>query len=467
MRFNSVIAIIVVSALAASAGAFPTPVGIYSNLAGHPTNVVPGLGISFNPGTGTQFDRPYRSADGTKWILVANANTGNTATQEVIITGSGTTGTLQAQEGVTVIEPGRLCDSAGFDQRLSINNAGNFSFACSLDGATTDDEVIVKSVGGSLSISAREGQAIGGLIAGATLGTTLDSQAIDSANKVSFRTTLTGVPAGQTTAVLLGDMGSVAAQTGVTMAGNGFTWSTLTAGDMYYSPNGTDWLTHGDTNDPVTTQDYLGARNNSTVLFTEGTSPGAGMNGWTLTNAEIFMSPDGAGWISRGQVATSLDDFISVNGTVVAKTGDQVPGAPPGEFYDDAAFGAGFFHMAMNNQGQYTFGSVTNSANLDANAVITYFDGVNFSTILREGDPVDLNGNGLLDDNVYLSVFNDFDGFLSEDGYFYFFADLRDNPASPFTNVGQAFMRVQVPEPATMGLLAIGALLLGRRRSKR
>ncbi len=461
MRKQLLSAGIIFSLAAASAMAFP-PTGIYSNLPGHSTNLVPGLGISFNPGTGTQFDRPYRSPNGNGWILAAIAQTGNTATDEVIIVGSGTTGMTVFQEGVTTLDGGRVCDAASIDQRVSLNDSGNFAFTCNLSGATTDDEVIVKSIGGTLSIAAREGTAVGPLIPGAIFGITLDTPGIDNNNKVSFRAaSMTGVPTGQTTAVFLQDMDSVGMQAGVTaVSPDNDLWQNLALSDAYYHATTSDWLGIGDTN-AATTIDNIVAKNNQ-VLLREGTSPGMGMPGLASANLEAFMTSNGD-WIARGQVATSLDDFIMVNGSIVAKTGDTVPGGLPGEVYDDALFAAGFFHMAQNNVGDYLFGSLTNAANVDANAVIVWSDGVSSTVVLREGDPVDLDGNGLLDDNVFLSIFNDFDGFLTDDNWFYFFADLRATPGAG-TSVGQAFMRIQVPEPSTLALLGLGMLTLVRRR---
>lgn len=464
MRKQLLIAGILVSLVAASAMAFP-PTGIYSNLAGHPTNLVPGLGISFNPGLTSQFDRPYRSADGNYWILTALAQTGNTATDEVIIVGSGTTGMTVFQEGVTTLDGGRTCESASIDQRVSINDAGNFAFTCNLSGATTDDEVIVKSIGGTLSIAAREGTAVGPLIAGASLGATLDTPGIDNNNKVSFRSTLTGPPTGQTTAVFLQDMDSVAMQYGVTAVNpptpGGNLWQTLAAGDAFYHATTSDWFAQGDTNGTTTT-DAIVAKNNQ-VLLNEGSSPGGGL-GNVLSFVESFMFP-GGDWMSRGTINGSPDDdWVVYNGNVVSKGFDLVPGGLPGERFDDASFAALYFAMAANDVGHYVYGGVTDNSDLDRNAVLVWSDGVTSNVVLREGDPVDLDGNGLLDDNVFLSVFNNDDMFLTNDGWLYFFADLRNTPASPFTNVGQAFMRIQVPEPSTLALLGLGMLTLVRRR---
>jgi hypothetical protein len=81
--------------------------------------------------------------------------------------------------------------------------------------------------------------------------------------------------------------------------------------------------------------------------------------------------------------------------------------------------------------------------------------------VLREGDPVDVNGNGLFDDDAFLSVFNNDDSFLTDDLKYYFNADLRNGAG---TSIGQAFLVAQVPEPSSLALFALAAGLLLRRR---
>ena len=46
--------------------------------------------------------------------------------------------------------------------------------------------------------------------------------------------------------------------------------------------------------------------------------------------------------------------------------------------------------------------------------------------IVREGDPVDLNGNGLPDDDLFFNTFGNDDGHLTRTGFFYFTATLRN-----------------------------------------
>jgi hypothetical protein len=91
-----------------------------------------------------------------------------------------------------------------------------------------------------------------------------------------------------------------------------------------------------------------------------------------------------------------------------------------------------------NNCGDYIVGGVTNSADTNANAVLVFNGKV---VVAREGDPVDLNGNGLDDDSTFISVFNNDDSVLTDGRVYYFNADLRDGAG---VSLGQAFLRMPV-----------------------
>ncbi len=62
------------------------------------------------------------------------------------------------------------------------------------------------------------------------------------------------------------------------------------------------------------------------------------------------------------------------------------------------------------------------------------------TVIARQGDPVDLDGNGTYDDGYTIDVFNNDGGFLTEDGVFYLTATLN----AKGVNVGQAFLRYDI-----------------------
>src|SRR5687768_10949382 len=136
------------SVLALSTVGLPVPPGIasrpalprviYSEIAASPTSAVPGVpGVIFE-----SFDRMYSSPSGNFWILGAESN-GPTTEDRVIIVGSGLTGNTVIREGINI--PG-FSEAPGFiDQKLAINDAGDFAFVTNSNLATTtDDEIVVK-----------------------------------------------------------------------------------------------------------------------------------------------------------------------------------------------------------------------------------------------------------------------------------------------------------------------------------
>jgi hypothetical protein len=145
-------ALIVACAGIATASPIATqPTSIFvSGTAGGPQSSISGLNF-------TTFDRPLKSPDGSYWMLLAR-NTGGTSTDAMYISGTGTTGTLRIQEGVTQIDGTRVATNMS-ERTLGINNNGQWAVGIDLDGATTDDRVVVlgqQSPG--LTLGAREGE---------------------------------------------------------------------------------------------------------------------------------------------------------------------------------------------------------------------------------------------------------------------------------------------------------------------
>lgn len=468
-RHQSVASLGVLGLLLACGQSFGGVKALYTNIQTSPTSLIPGGGgLRFNTGTQTQFDRPYVSANGLYFIMTAISETPLTTDDEVIVVGQLSAGSITAanmvaREQTTAIEPGRTAESASIGRNAAINNMGQFVFQANLTGATTDDEVIVKGsnfMAPAFSVAAREGQTTGALGGAITLGTTIDSPGINIGGKVSYRATLTGAPTGQTTAAFLDDGNTVAVQVGVTspsgLAGGPALWQGLTTEDFYVSGDGSSWLIAGDTN-AATTMDGIIALNNNVVLQEGQPLPGSAHPS-TVTGVfgEATMSSGGA-WIARGAFADT-NDYVTHNGTPVSITGDTVPGGLPGETFDDAIFAQTYFSVASNGVGDYVYGGVTTAADLLANAVLVYN---NSFVAVREGDPVDIDGNGLFDDNAFISVFNNDDMILTDDGYLYFFADLRDES---LTSIGQAFLSVQVPAPGAAAVAVLLSLGLVRRR---
>ena len=74
---------------------------------------------------------------------------------------------------------------------------------------------------------------------------------------------------------------------------------------------------------------------------------------------------------------------------------------------------------------------------------------------------VDLDGNGLLDDDVFINTFRDDDAFLTDDGVLYALVSLKDSTGAA---AGQAMITYVIPEPGTLALLGMGGFLFLRRR---
>ncbi len=461
MRFTRS-TLVVVSAVglcaAASAGPFGLISPIFSNVGGAPSNEIPGMpGVGFFAGTATQFERPYRSADGSRWIIRARGNLAASEDQMLIV-GMGPT----AAGAQVIIREGQ---NAPWDPTVSvetltrrnrgINNNGDVAFSVNTTHATTADEHIIRrNANGTWDVIAREGDA--SPIAGGAYGTVLDSAHILNSGAVGYiGTGLTGLTTTTNAAAFRG--GAVVAQKGVDVpGGQASLWQNFTVDEFYSSADGAHYMLQGDTDGPTTTDGVIVV--DGQVVIQEGVTVLSGFsNAVSTTNRESFMMSNGD-WYARGSNATDNLDWVVQNGNVIARTGDTITGSTTERFSDTAGFTATFFFMAGDNLGNYVVGGVTDAADPNTNAVLVY----NGNTVLiREGAMVDINGDGLMNDDAFVSVFNNDDGFLTDDGHFYFTADLRDAAGA---SIGQAFLVMEVPAPGAAALLAAGGLVSLRRR---
>jgi hypothetical protein len=401
---------------------------------------VPGLaGVGFKAGTATQFDRPFGSPSGRRWALTALANLATTE-DEVVIIGVGPDRgdvRLVAREGTNT--PFDVTRQWGpFDQRVSINEDGRLAFKNNLAGAvTTDDELIaVYAAEVFQTIIAREGQPAPSL---GNFGTTLTSSNVLSDGTVAFGGTIAGLPTAQNFAVFSG--ATLVAQKGVTIPGgpltSGTPWEFFDSDDLRFSADGTVNMFKGDDAAP-TTEDKIVTVNNTVVIrenrILTGTTPVA-----PSAIDEIYLSPLGD-WMARGNNTNSEEDWVVRNGTAVASNNAPIF-TGSAENYSDNLFTDAFFFITGNGcLGDYVVGGTTDNPDPLLDAVLV----LNGTTVVaRQGDMIDLNGNGLPDDSLYINTFNNDDGFLSDDGYLYFFADVKTDPLSA-TSTNQAFLVVRV-----------------------
>jgi hypothetical protein len=441
------------AALTAAAPAQTTRV-VYSEIAADPTSAVPdGAGVP--AGTlFTAFDRPYRSPDGLRWIISAETSLA-AAENEIIIVGGGMAGATVVREGTAFGTP-TVGETVGLIRRnMGISDVGNYAFGMNSSGPLETDEYIVlfdMFIDGpnSFVTIAREGSMVRG-VAGEVYGSTLDAAHILNDNfTVGFRapSTVGALPTTMDDFLILG--AAITAQAGVgapsgQAGGAAETWEAFDADDFYTDATGAAFIAQGDLTGPTTGDDVIVV--NGRVVLQEGsTVPSSGLTSPIATLTEISMDSGGA-WYCRGN-NDDLQDWVVRSGGIVALRGEPIVRGST-ELFSDAPFAATFFWHAGNTFGEYVVGGTTSSADVEADAVLV----LNGTTVVaRQGDPVDLDGNGAYDDDVFIDIFNNDDGFLTDDGLLYLTADTYD---SALVSLGQMFLVIDVDDhPACPGDVA-------------
>ncbi len=474
MKHRTTLAVGVVALLGIGASAFGQATVIFSNIATSPTSDVPGMpGKKFNPGTtsSTDFDRPFVSPDGSRWIFGAIADD-PVADLDVIIIGTGLTSAgsfLGVKEGDAA--PGGAGVYSTLDTSMGINNAGNWAFGGDTTAATTTDDVVVRwTGGGGFELMGREGTPVPGMGGTIGFGSTNDATHILNNDETRFRSA--SLTTATTQQILYKctslAIGSVMAQTDVTIPAGQLvappqSIDSLSADRFRSDATGAHSIYWADLNPASSATDLVMVYDGNVVAQEGVVLPGSGFGSLVLNyssdGGSQQISHNGTHYLFRGTNADTID-WVYGDGTVRAAT-DQPIFTGSTELFDDAPFAATFFLNVVNGNGDYVIGGTTNAADANKNAVLV----LNGTTLIaREGDPVDVNGDGIFNDNAFLSVFNNDDAFLTDNLWYYFNANLRDANG---TGIGQAFMRIQVPEPATLTLLGFAALPLLRRRTGR
>ncbi|MFO1011553.1 MAG: CHRD domain-containing protein [Planctomycetota bacterium] len=121
------------------------------------------------------------------------------------------------------------------------------------------------------------------------------------------------------------------------------------------------------------------------------------------------------------------------------------------EVWDDRDFADAFYLHVGDSSGNWIIGGTTNG-NAQRNGVLV-LNGTR--EIVREGQPIDVNGNGLFDDDAFLNTFGNDDAFLRDDGTFVFVATIR-NAAG--TQTGQGVFQIDTATGPTAFCFGDGTL---------
>lgn len=449
-----------------SAGAQSIPTVLFSNLSGDPSTAVP-VEAGGSPLNFTNFVRPYVSPNGAHWAMVAG-NPGS-ASRNILLVGStsglGASGNAGAFASTrAVIVAGQAApvgapwvDGENFEtmrRNISVNNSGQVAFSANTSAATNADEVLVRmeplvtGVPASFTLLAREGDPAFGLGPdGVTLGGTIDSVSMTQTGVVSFYSTLTGAPTAENTAIWFGQ--TLVARKGVTIPTGQFddpgaVINELRDSRYYRSPEGDRWI-EGVTLATDAARDRAIVVNGAVVMqegsilpgsgfeFPVGTSPSGGVG-------ETNMGMDGSFFV-RG-VNTAISQFwVTRDGEVVAKVGD--PLVPCGfESWSIRPFTpAVYFTSIGNGVGDFIVGGASDVFDERLSGVLV-LNGR--KVVLRSNDPVDLNGDGVAEPNVFIRNFFFDDAALTNDLKLLVVVNLKDEND---VQIGKALLIKQLSRP--------------------
>ncbi len=400
-------AVTAAAVLACCAGIAQSAIEVIFSRANGASSIVPGAAdTAGNPVVANFNTMPefWLSPDGTRWILRATTNQPTTESDNVVILGGGTSGSVYLQEGRPF--PGAVgAEVMDFASSLvgrpfNANNEWAFSLR-SKGGATSTFNKIIR---------------------------------VDSAGVGTLRFQMGDLYTGMVDTNASGDETIGNSTASVHLRNNGVIgWHDLNPGNLHSSRY------------PVTAYDairhYQANAEFVTTIDDTGPIPLSGISS-TGTVSTFLTSPDGTRVVVRGKVDTNFNgnstgdpDCVVVDGRVVAQVGLPLPGdanltvsalhqtsvAPNNDWYmrgitasaawavrngvviaksGDSVGGhawgtATFFTIGGNSNGDWVLAGKTTNPDVSSDDVLV----VNGQVILREGDPVsvDLDNDGVLD----------------------------------------------------------------------
>ncbi|NUQ68198.1 MAG: hypothetical protein HUU18_07970 [Phycisphaerales bacterium] len=434
---------------------------IYTKIPGHPTAVVPGaLDLSSQPmfTEWRAFEDMTVSPDGSKWVLKSRSQAGSDL-ETILIMGSGTSGTMFAQEGQPVHGgvTGELYDFFGSGLgRFNSNNEFAYS-ARARGGVASVFQKVIHWNGSSFSIRLQMGDLITGLAdappnpsGDERFGNSVGSvHILDNGTIGTQDSTITSIHTSRRPAIMYNNAGFHQANvTSITAIGGVGTelWKSISANSFYTSPNGLHWVAEGTINQATTIDAVLVY--NDRVVLQEGSIAGDPGVLISAINAS-GVTPDGS-WYARG-IQPDGSDWAIIDGDVVAATGQPItPGST--ELWGDT-----FLAFHVTTGGGWVLVGNTNNADTGRDTVIVRNGD---TVIVREGDQVDLDGDGTLDDaylgrgTTTLTAFDANDVAITPDGFVYFIASIHneagvDYQSNPSFGTPHAFFRFN-PNPACL-----------------
>jgi len=396
-------ALVALATLGASAASAQSLEVIYTKKTGDPTAVIPGtLDLAGAPAATTwrAIEDIAVRRDGSDWVVKGRTQLGSDL-ETILVRGSGTTGTMFCQEGRPFqgASAGELYDFFDPLSPVSWDSVGNIAFSArARGGVTTDNEkVIFVSTGGVHTQVLQQGDLYTGLTdiptsttGDETVGNSIGSvQLLDNGQVFFGNTPIGNCSSFRYPALFRSTTGF--RQSGVSTIG-AETWDSFDFDGCAASSNPAHWLALGDTENVNTAIDKILVVND-VVMLQEGSS----VAGSPLLMGDVFqasMAFDGT-WVARGRdnsgTTAAAPDWAVQSGVLLARTGDSIEGGAE-------TWGDTFYSVAGNSSGDWAICGRSASGVLASDDVLV----VNGVVVAREGDSVDIDGNGSFDDDAFI-----------------------------------------------------------------
>jgi|GEM_PF-2142441 len=427
------------------------------------------------------FARFGGSADGTKFSFGAQLDGSDPTNDRALFIGDATlatpTWTGVVQKGTTSLSPDLPTENAGatLDGQCFVNNAGQLAFSGNSDPATSNDAYVARrNADGTINVLVRAGATLpAGIPSAITWGSTMESNGITTAGNVSFRSALAGTGTSSANSFMFGlatDAATVSTLARIGTAPN-IDGSGIVSGDTntmkfldtaknfgyttgcFVAADGVNWMLAGTLNGPLTTADDILVRTGATVVQEGKSIPGdpigPGINAGTFP-AQWSMSP-AADWVAFGPTsAATNNDVVLRNGALFTRTGSPVIASGTEVWSDTNPLSPGgvtgftnTFFSVYTNAGDTIVAGISDEPTRRFNGVVAWN---NTTIILREGDPVDINANGLADDNVFVNTVREGRTWIDAQRRAYIQVSLRSNNLNcALEEIGHAVVIIALP----------------------
>ena len=410
---------------------------VYCEIPTSSKSVVPG---ALDTGTGlpeaTNFraiENLFVSPDGTTWLVKGRTQQGSTE-ENILLLGSAGAGSMFAQEGQPMPggAPGELVDFFGSGiGRFNESNQLAYS-ARARGGSASVFQKVIYWDGTTSTIPTQMGDLYTGLddlapnvIGDETVGNSIGSIHLLNDGTIGAQdATIGNIHSSKRPAIFYDRaMFHQADTTTVTdLAGTGTeTVDGISSNSFYTTPDGAHWIAIVDIAPGLSSNNSL-VYDGQVVIENNQAIPGSSTVSGAVLAANIASNGD---WFARGRddsgSSSSAPDWAVRSGTMIAETGDAL--AAP-ERYGDS-----FYGFTGNANGDWLLACNTDNLDPAIDSVLVW----NGQVIAREGDPVDVDGNGLFDDGAFLgrgnntlSAFNADDLALTDDNVAHVLAYLND-----------------------------------------